>query len=96
MLSIWNKDLFSFKYSFTGEGFLGVCVEWKEGLLYIVNVYSPYSMSGKRKLWSDLLDFKNNNESGEWCIGGDFNSVMKPGERRGSSSARSQLLARSS
>jgi hypothetical protein len=27
MLSIWNKDLFSFKYSFTGGDILGVCVE---------------------------------------------------------------------
>jgi exonuclease III len=90
MLTIWNKDLFSFNYSFSGGGFLGVCVEWKEDLLYIVNVYSPCSMSGKRKLWNDLIDFKNNNEPGEWCIGGDFNSIMKSGERRGSSNAGSQ------
>ncbi|MCI15886.1 cysteine-rich receptor-like protein kinase [Trifolium medium] len=26
-----------------------------------------------------------NNEHGEWCLGGDFNSIMKVGERRGSS-----------
>jgi hypothetical protein len=36
LLSVWNKDLFSFHYSFTGDGFLGICVEWKVGLLYIV------------------------------------------------------------
>ncbi|MCI24910.1 reverse transcriptase, partial [Trifolium medium] len=83
LLSVWNKDLFSFRYSFTGDGYLGVCVEWKDSLLYIVNVYSSCNLSGKRKLWSDLLDFKKNNAPGEWCIGGDFNSVTKVGERRG-------------
>jgi hypothetical protein len=91
ILSIWNKELFSFKFSFTGIGFLGVCVEWKEGLLYIVNIYSPCSMSGKRKLWSDLIDFKTYNDPGEWCLRGDFNSVFKLGERRGSSSTWSQI-----
>jgi hypothetical protein len=70
MLTIWNKDLFTFRYSFNGDGFLGVCVEWKYGILYIVNIYSPYSLSGKRKLWNDLLEFKLNNEPGDWCPGG--------------------------
>ncbi|PNX99941.1 cysteine-rich receptor-like protein kinase, partial [Trifolium pratense] len=83
LLCIWNKNLFSFVYSFTGDGFLGVCVEWKEGLLYLVNIYSPCSLSGKRKLWKDLLDFKANNVSGEWCLGGDFNAISKRGERTG-------------
>jgi hypothetical protein len=91
LLSIWNKDLFSFKFSFYGDGFLGVCAEWKEGLLYIVNIYSPCSMSGKRKLWNDLLNFKLNNDPGDWCLRGDFNSVMKTGERRGSSGTGSQI-----
>ncbi|MCH80366.1 LINE-1 reverse transcriptase like, partial [Trifolium medium] len=72
---------------FTGDGFLGLCVEWKEGILYIIDVYSPCSFSGKRKLWNDLLEFKLNNEQGDWCIGGDFNAVLKAGERKGSSSA---------
>jgi exonuclease III len=90
MLIIWNKDLFNFRYSFNGDGFLGLCVEWKSGLLYIVNVYSPCSLSGKRKLWNDLLEFKLNNEPGDWCLGGDFNSISKVGERRGRNGPGSQ------
>jgi exonuclease III len=85
LLSIWNKGLFSYHYSFTGVGFLGVCVEWKEGLLYLINIYSPCTLSGKRKLWRDLLELKLNNAPGEWCLGGDFNSVLHAGERRGRS-----------
>ncbi|PNX71762.1 cysteine-rich receptor-like protein kinase, partial [Trifolium pratense] len=91
MLTVWNTGLFTFRYRFTGDGFLGVCVEWKSSLLYIVNIYSSCSMSGKRKLWSDLLDFKLNNEQGEWCLGGDFNATLKVGERRGCSGGGGQI-----
>jgi hypothetical protein len=91
MLSVWNKDIFSFKYSFTGVGFLGICVDWRGGLLYIVNIYSPCSSRGKRKLWSDLIDLKLNFDPGEWCFGGDFNAIMKLGERRGINGSGIQL-----
>jgi exonuclease III len=70
LLSIWNKNLFSYRYSFTGDGFLGICVDWNSVLLYIVNIYSSCLAFGKRKLWQDLLEFKLNNEPGEWCLGG--------------------------
>lgn len=42
--------------SFLGVGFLGICVEVGSSTVpfYIVNVYSPCSMDGKRKLWVDL------------------------------------------
>ncbi|PNX74096.1 cysteine-rich receptor-like protein kinase [Trifolium pratense] len=83
LLSIWKRDLFKFRYSFTGTGFLGACIEWKDSLIYIVNIYSPCSMAGKRKLWDELLAFKLNNEKGEWVLGGDFNAILKSGERRG-------------
>jgi exonuclease III len=83
LLIMWNKDLFTLRHSFTGDGFLGICVEWMAGLLYIVNIYSSCLLSGKKKLWADLLDFKSNNDQGEWCLGGDFNSVSTVGERKG-------------
>ncbi|XP_045791371.1 uncharacterized protein LOC123886076 [Trifolium pratense] len=91
LLSIWNKELFSFQYSFTCDGFLGMCVEWNSGLLYIVNIYSPCSMSGKRKLWKDLVDFKLNIAKGDWCLGGDFNAILKLGEIKGNSGGRSPV-----
>ncbi|MCH80924.1 LINE-1 reverse transcriptase like [Trifolium medium] len=83
LLTVWNAGLFTFHYSFTGDGFLGVCGEWKASLVYFVNIYSSCSLSGKRKLWNDLLEFKLNNTQGDWCLGGDFNAVLKVGERRG-------------
>jgi hypothetical protein len=91
LLSIWNKDLFSFRFNFTSDGFLGICVEWKDCLLYIVTIYSPCTLFGKRKLWNDLLEFKLNNDPSEWCLWGDFNSVTRSEERRGTSNAGSNV-----
>ncbi|PNX97198.1 cysteine-rich receptor-like protein kinase, partial [Trifolium pratense] len=65
-------------------------VHQEGGILYVVNIYAPCTMSGKRKLWQQLLDFKSNNEEGEWCLGGDFNAVLKCGERKGSSALNRQ------
>ncbi|CAJ2635642.1 unnamed protein product [Trifolium pratense] len=61
----------------------------KNRLLYIVNIYSPCSLAGKRKLWKDLLEFKSNNAIGDWVLEGDFNAISKSGERRGNSGSRS-------
>ncbi|PNX60534.1 hypothetical protein L195_g051980 [Trifolium pratense] len=65
LLSIWNKELFSFH------------------------------MSGKRKLWKDLVDFKLNIAKGDWCLGGDFNAILKLGERKGSSGGGARWRAMS-
>jgi exonuclease III len=83
LLTVWNKNFFTYRYSFSGDGFLGICVDWKSELLYIVNIYSSCLLAGKRKLWKDLLEFKSNNDAGLWCLGGDFNSISTIGERRG-------------
>ncbi|GAU42970.1 hypothetical protein TSUD_188430 [Trifolium subterraneum] len=89
LLSVWNKDFCSFRHSFTGDGFLGICVEWKDTLVYFVNIYFACSLAGKRKLWRDLIDFKLLNTPGEWCLGGDFNSITKVSKRSGSSNGSS-------
>ncbi|XP_045810036.1 uncharacterized protein LOC123904409 [Trifolium pratense] len=56
----------------------------------IQNLWGNYNVdwltkesTGKRNLWSELLDFKLNNEKGEWVLGGDFNAILKVDERKG-------------
>lgn len=53
---------------------------------FIVNIYSPCTLSGKRKLWADLRMTKEGFGKGIWCLAGDFNAVLKNRERRGASS----------
>ncbi|MCI02663.1 hypothetical protein A2U01_0023697, partial [Trifolium medium] len=61
----------------------GICVEDGDMLLYIINVYSPCSIQGKRRLWEDLTELKANSPTREWCIAGDFNAVSSRSERKG-------------
>jgi hypothetical protein len=85
VLSIWCKSAASLLFSFTGDSFVGVCLEWREikRRCFIVNVYSKCNISGKRILWEHLVELKNNLGRGAWCILGDFNVVLNRGERIG-------------
>ncbi|XP_045810710.1 uncharacterized protein LOC123905117 [Trifolium pratense] len=67
-------------------GFLGISVDREGYVLHIVNVYSPCIFSGKKKLWNNLLNLKQQNSVGEWCVEGDVNAILLPKERIGSSS----------
>lgn len=56
MLSLWNSTMGKLIFSFSGRDFSGVCLEWgcKKTKCFVVNIYSPCNMTGKRKLWDDL------------------------------------------
>jgi exonuclease III len=84
-LSIWSKSAASFIFSFSGDGFVGVCLEWgvHKKRCFIVNIYSKCDISGKRLLWENLLLVKNEYGRGAWCLLGDFNAVLDRNERRG-------------
>lgn len=88
LISIWKIGLFSVNFHFSGEGFIGVCgvMEISRTVVYLVNVYSPCFLEGKRKVWEDLCMSKRGFPAGEWCIAGDFNAVLSARERRGISS----------
>jgi exonuclease III len=85
ILSIWGKTNAKLIFTFTGEGFVGVCLEW--GILkhtcFVVNVYSKCDIISKRRLWDTISMSKSGFGKGRWCIIGDFNAVLYPKERRG-------------
>ncbi|MCH79641.1 LINE-1 reverse transcriptase like, partial [Trifolium medium] len=85
ILSIWRKSTSSVRFTFSGEGFVGVCLDW--GVLkktcFVVNVYAKCDSAAKRRLWEMLRMSKRGFGGGNWCILGDFNSVVCGGERRG-------------
>jgi exonuclease III len=85
ILSLWKKENNSLIFSFTGEGFVGVCLELANDLsrCYIVNVYAKCDISAKRRCWGDILMSKRGFGEGLWCVLGDFNSVRDSNERRG-------------
>ncbi|XP_058746651.1 uncharacterized protein LOC131619583 [Vicia villosa] len=83
IISLWRTDRVEVIYSFRGEGFLGNKVVWKEGVYYVVNVYSSCNLEKKKVLWRNLLDLKRRLCDGDWIIGGDFNATKSSSERKG-------------
>jgi exonuclease III len=58
MLILWNSNCCSMTNSFTGDGFLGITVEWEGEVIHFINIYSPCSLAGKKKLWAELTVLK--------------------------------------
>jgi hypothetical protein len=58
ILSIWRKSLFVSVFSFSGCGFVGVCLETIQDQCrcYVVNVYVKCNLIDKRRLWGIFLD----------------------------------------
>jgi hypothetical protein len=85
ILSIWRASTASLVFSFTGDGFVGVSLDWgiHKKRCFVVNIYSKCDLNSKRNLWSDLLMSKTGFGNGEWCLIGDFNAVLHRGERKG-------------
>jgi hypothetical protein len=92
ILSIWCKSSSSLIFNFSGEGFVGVCLEWgvHNKICFVVNIYSKCDIAGKRRLWETLLMSKRGFGGGAWCVIGDFNAVLNREERRGVSNASVQ------
>lgn len=85
ILSIWRKSMATLYYTFTGEGFVGVFLEWgaKKIKCIIINVYSKCDLQSKKRLWERLVLARTNLERWAWCILRDFNVVGEREERRG-------------
>jgi hypothetical protein len=85
ILSIWSKSMASLKFTFSGDGFMGVCLEW--GALkkecFVVNVYSSCDLNAKRRLWENLILTKRQLGGSIWGLVGDFNAVLHREERKG-------------
>ena len=87
LLCMWNNSDFEVDRRVKGRNFLMLVGTWiKDNLkLFIVNVYAPCHLAGKRDLWEELRQLKASNPEGLWCFLRDFNSIRSQDERTGSS-----------
>ncbi|WJX33388.1 hypothetical protein P8452_21600 [Trifolium repens] len=85
ILSILSKSSASMIFSFSGDSFIGVCLDWgaQNKRCFLVNVYSKCDINGKRRLWETLVVSKSGFDRGVWCVLGDFNAVLHRDERKG-------------
>lgn len=80
---MWRKTVMKLNFSFRGNSFVGVNVEWKSDEYNFANVYSSCNFADKRSLHSSLIKKKTNGGGGDWIVGGDFNSIISMKERKG-------------
>jgi hypothetical protein len=94
ILSIWRNVNSSLIFTFIGEGFVGVCLEWgvRKNIFFMVNVYAKCDIIAKRGLWDNICMSKRGFGEGIWCVVGDFNAVRRRDERRGVGIVNSSLL----
>lgn len=85
ILTMWEKILFTLLYRFKGDGYLGLCVDQRGKLVYLVNIYASCDPLARSRSWKKLVDFKNRNAQGSWCLRGEFNSISTIKERIGKS-----------
>lgn len=85
IISIWRKSVSNILFSFVGEGFVGVCLEWgcKKQRCFVVNIYFKCDLSAKQRLWVNLVRLRNIVDDSVWCMVGDINAVGHVDERRG-------------
>jgi len=87
LLCMWNNSTFHVEMRVKGRNFLMLDGRWviENQRLYIVNVYAPCDIAGKRALWEELRQLKVSNPNCLWCFLRDFNSMRSQEERIGSS-----------
>lgn len=76
---------------FIGSNVVGVKGVWKGETeeTIIVNVYSPYTVQGKRIIWNELVNLRNSWGDEVSVVVGDFNAVKRKEERKGKNNINS-------
>ncbi|XP_071687377.1 uncharacterized protein [Rutidosis leptorrhynchoides] len=84
LLTLWDPSSFikSQVFSYENVLFIKGSRPSSENRCYIANVYAPQDRASKIRLWNLIYDFMVNN-SGDYFIFGDFNSVRGAHERFG-------------
>ncbi|WJX38360.1 hypothetical protein P8452_26031 [Trifolium repens] len=96
LVTLWDSDRGKLLYSFQGQGFLGVVLEWGEKNIrcIVLNVYAPCNLEAKKQLWVDLIVARRTHMADLWCMLGDFNSVREATERRGAAYTHNRELSK--
>jgi len=83
---MWKKDCFEMKRYKNGNNFSIIEGVWKVGMpieITIANVYCGGTLREKRIIWDEISEIRKSHPIKLWCVAGDFNSIIRVGERRG-------------
>ena len=90
LLCLWNNSVFEVDTKVKGSNYLmleGRCVDINQRM-FVVNIYAPCDLAGKRLLWDELKQLRASKPPGIWCFMGDFNSIRNQDERYNLSQSR--------
>jgi len=86
LLSMWQKEAFSYLNHVMGKGFIVVFGKHLKSDFNcaVVNVYAACNLREKKTLWEELSSIKATSQEVVWCFCGDFNAIRRRSERVGS------------
>lgn len=86
LVCVWDNEVFTRQSLWGEKGLLGVSGLWEGVYVNIVNVYVTSKVEERREVWEALIERMRGKEDERWCICGDFNTIRREEERRGSDS----------
>ena len=74
LLWLWNNSVYEVERKEKGRNFLMLEGRWVNNnqRMFLVNVYAPCDLAGKRVLWDELKQLRASNPPSVWCFLGDF------------------------
>ncbi|KAK3227949.1 hypothetical protein Dsin_007811 [Dipteronia sinensis] len=84
LLTLWNENILSVKSCISSKRCIILEGELlgKKKELIICNIYAANVEVDRKELWDYILNVQST-FSLPWCLGGDFNMVLDPSERKG-------------
>ncbi|XP_028065808.1 uncharacterized protein LOC114268782 [Camellia sinensis] len=83
LLSIWNPEVFSLSECCSNRNFLLLSGTLSGSFECVfLNIYAPNDVVQRAKLWNSILNIRSSFLK-PWCMGGDYNEIRVPNERRG-------------
>ncbi|XP_058786284.1 uncharacterized protein LOC131660936 [Vicia villosa] len=80
---LWRKDSLELHSSYRDFGYVGMKADINGMLVNFINVYAPCNYITRTRVWRSIIRRKLASSGEEWCVGGDFNTVMYKEERIG-------------
>lgn len=83
MVILSRNNLINPVCSFKCEGFMRVNALWRGMPINFINIYASCSYTSRRSLWKYVVEKKKCWPGENWCLGGNFNTVLEKEERVG-------------
>jgi exonuclease III len=83
--TLWDEKIWTSEVTLETQSWLLTVLKNKDNNnnIFVVNVYMPNSYKDKMATWNSLSELRNSIDLSTCIIGGDFNTHLNPGEKKG-------------